>query len=169
MLVIELATNDDLSVLRNLHQLYLYDLTEFTHDDPDPEGRFPHEPLEGYVEGAPDRAALIARLWGRPAAFALVAAGSVLDAGACGVRTVRDLFVLRRYRRRGIGTRLALEAFRRFPGRWEVRQDASNKPAHTFWRKVIDRYTAGRFVELTLDDHRWRGPVQTFDNSLLLG
>jgi hypothetical protein len=46
---------------------------------------------------------------------------------------------------------------------------AANAAAQAFWRKVIGDYTAGRFVELILDDHRWRGPIQTFDNSLMVG
>jgi predicted acetyltransferase len=94
---------------------------------------------------------------------------SVLDPNATGVRTVAEFFVLRGMRRLGLATTLALETFRRWPGRWEVRELAANAPAIAFWRKVIGDYTGGRFVELELDDHRWRGPVQTFDNSLMVG
>jgi predicted acetyltransferase len=168
MFVIERASPADAGALQNLLQLYLYDLTEFNYRDVGPHGRFEHDPLERYLE-ADDRAAFLARAWGRPSGFALVSEHSVLNGDAAGVRTIRDLFVLRRYRRRGVGTRLALDIFRRYPGRWEVRQEASNEPAQAFWRAVIGRYTAGRFVELVLDDHRWQGPVQTFDNSLMVG
>jgi predicted acetyltransferase len=168
MLVIERASIADAAALQNLLQLYLYDLTDFSHHDVGPHGRFEHEPLEQYLE-TDERTAFLARAWGRPAGFALVSDHSVLQGEAAGVRTVRDLFVLRRYRRSGVGERLALDIFRRYPGRWEVRQEASNEPAQAFWRTVIGRYTAGRFVELMLDDHRWRGPVQTFDNSLMVG
>ena len=55
--------------------------------------------------------------------------------------------------------------FDRFPGRWEVRQKAENSRAIAFWRRVIDRYTGGRFEEEVLADERWHGPVQRFDNS----
>jgi predicted acetyltransferase len=103
-----------------------------------------------------------------PAGFCLVREGSVLDPKAP-IRTVAELFVPRSFRRLGIGRALALAGFRRFPGRWEVREAEANEPAQAFWREVIGAYTAGAFVELALADGRWRGPVQTFDNSLMLG
>ena len=162
------ATADEAPVLQNLMQLYLYDMSQFSHREVDSRGLFNHEHLDRYWQDE-SRAAFLARLGGRPAGFALVDEHSVLKGPGAGVRTIADLFVLRNHRRRGRGTHLAIEVFRRFPGRWEVRQDAGNEPAQAFWRKVIDRYTAGRFVELVLDDHRWRGPIQTFDNSLMLG
>jgi len=162
------TTADDTPVLQNLMQLYLYDLSQFSHREVDGRGLFNHEHLDRYTHDA-NRAAFLVRLSGRPAGFALVDEHSVLNGEGAGVRTIADLFVLRTHRRRGLGTHLALEVFRRFPGRWEVRQETGNEPAQAFLRKVIDRYTAGRYVELVLDDHRWRGPIQTFDNSLMLG
>lgn len=48
-----------------------------------------------------------------------------------------EFFVLRGYRRRGIGTRIAHEVWRRFPGQWEVRVMHSNVSAHHFWAHAI--------------------------------
>ena len=45
-----------------------------------------------------------------------------------------------------------------------MRQKDENARAIAFWRRVIDRYTGGRFEEDAIDDERWRGPVQRFDN-----
>lgn len=85
--------------------------------------------------------------------------------GEGGVHDVAEFFVLQRYRRAGVGEQTARWLFDRFPGRWEVRQKAENARAIAFWRRVIDRYTGGRFDEEVLADERWRGPVQRFDNS----
>jgi predicted acetyltransferase len=52
-----------------------------------------------------------------------------------------EFFVLRRYRRRGIGTRLTHLAFNRFPGAWQVRVMDSNAAAVRFWRKAIESFT----------------------------
>ena len=46
-------------------------------------------------------------------------------------------FVLRKYRRAGIGTIAARALFARFPGRWQVRQLAMNAAATAFWRRAI--------------------------------
>lgn len=167
MLEVIRAGPADEQALANLLQLYLYDLTEFGQQAMGGDARFQHAGLEGYLGG--DNAAFLARSLGRPAGFALVSQQSALAEGIAGVRSLDHLFVLRGLRRRGLGRILALEVLRAMPGRWEVRQPASNGPAQAFWRKVIGAYTAGRYVELELDDQRWRGPVQTFDNSLLLG
>jgi hypothetical protein len=46
-----------------------------------------------------------------------------------------------------------------------VREKTENLAATAFWRRVIGRYTGGRFEEVVLDDERWRGPVQRLDSS----
>ena len=50
-----------------------------------------------------------------------------------------------------------------------MRGKTENQAAIAFWRRVIDRHTGGRFEDLMLDDARWRGSVQRFDNTLDLG
>jgi predicted acetyltransferase len=75
---------------------------------------------------------------------------------------VAEFFVMRKYRRKGIGAACAAQAFDLFPRRWEVRQLAANAAATAFWRRAIHRYSDGRFEEALLDDERWRGPVQSF-------
>jgi hypothetical protein len=39
----------------------------------------------------------------------------------------------------------------------------ANTDAQRFWRKVIGRYTAGRYEEIVVDNERWVGPVQVFE------
>jgi predicted acetyltransferase len=167
-LSIEEAGPQAREVVRNLMQLYLYEMSEFDGRPIDEQGLFPYSYLADYwrEEG---RTPLLARAGRSPAGFALVREHSVLDPEASGVRSVAEFFVLRQFRRLGIGRELAMEVFRRFPGRWEVSVAQANEAAKAFWRRVIGDYTAGRFVEIVLDDHRWRGPVQTFDNSLMVG
>lgn len=142
--------------LAALMQLYVYDFSEMLGLDVADDGRY-HGPS---VEG---RDAFLARVGGKLAGFALVGDESRLT-GERGVHDVAELFVLRRYRRSGVGEQLARALFDRYRGRWEVRQKMENVQAIAFWRRVIDRYTGGRFDEDVLDDPRWRGPVQRFDN-----
>ena len=149
------ATEDD--VLAALLQLYVYDFSEALALDVGDDGRFRVPPTEG-------RDAFLVRVDGKLAGFALHQGKSRIS-GEAGVHDVAELFVLQRYRRSGVGEHAARWLFDRFPGRWEVRQRAENARAIAFWRRVIDRYTAGRFDEEVLSDERWHGPVQRFDNS----
>jgi predicted acetyltransferase len=65
-----------------------------------------------------------------------------------------EFFVMRKYRRGGVGTALAREVFARFPGEWQVRQMTSNPAATAFWRRAIPV----EFTQEMLD----QGPVQRF-------
>jgi len=60
-----------------------------------------------------------------------------------GNETVWDMaefFVVRRYRRQGIGKQIAHERWTTFPGMWEVRVMQSNVSACLFWARVISRF-----------------------------
>lgn len=150
------AASEEHAVLSALLQLYVYDFSEMLGLDVGDDGRFQTPVVEG-------RDAFLVRVDGKLAGFALIASKSRLT-GEDGVHDVAEFFVVQRYRRSGVGEKAARSLFDRYPGRWEVRQKTENARAIAFWRRVIDRYTGGRFVEEMLDDDRWRGPVQRFDN-----
>ena len=77
-------------------------------------------------------------------------------------RSIADFFVLRRYRRQGVGRTAAMLLFDRFPGAWEVSSGADNVPGHVFWRGVVDHYTGGHYAETWIQTPNWRGPVESF-------
>ena len=63
-----------------------------------------------------------------------------------------EFFVMRKYRRHGVGRQAALEIFRRFPGPWQVRQQRFNPEATAFWHKSIpyayeERETADEVIQ----------------------
>jgi predicted acetyltransferase len=95
--------------------------------------------------------------------FALVQPGSYLSADPS-VFDMAEFFVLRRYRRKGVGECVAAWLFDRFAGTWEVREKANHTAAIAFWRRTIGRYTGDRFEDFALDDERWHGQVQRFDS-----
>jgi predicted acetyltransferase len=65
-----------------------------------------------------------------------------------------EFFVMRKYRRGGVGVIAARAVFARFPGEWQVRELAANAGAVAFWRKAIP-------VPFT-EDMNDEGPVQHF-------
>ncbi len=88
----------------------------------------------------PDRHPLLVRVDGKWAGFVLVKRGSEVS-GDANVWDVAEFFIVRRYRRRGIGMSVAHEVWRRFPGRWEVRVMEANLTAREFWQRAITSFT----------------------------
>lgn len=85
------------------------------------------------------RATLLIKAEGHLAGFALVSRGSLLS-GDRDVWDMAEFFVLKRYRRAGVGVKAAHEIWRRHPGRWEVRVLEANAPAQRFWQVAVDLF-----------------------------
>ena len=148
-------------VLARLMQLYAYDFSEIMALDVGEDGRFAGSRVLATCWSEPWRHPYFVRVGGQLAGFAILDERSRLT-GDPEVADVAEFFVMRRYRRQGVGAKAAALAFARFPRRWEVRQTAANVAATAFWRRTIAAY-AGKFDEVVVDDDRWRGPVQSFD------
>ena len=144
-------------VLRNLMELYRYDSSEFDCDDVGEHGLFNYRYFDHYWT-EPGRHAFIVRVSGRLAGFAFVREIGV-DEGET-IHSMAEFFIMRKYRRQGIGTRVAGRILDMFPGRWRVAEEEANTPAQAFWRKVISAYTCDEFKEIR--DEGWVGPVQEF-------
>jgi predicted acetyltransferase len=157
------AQPEDGVCLRNLFQFYCYDFAAIRGGHVGPEGNIAIPDLASYWQEA-WRYPLIVRTGEHLAGFALVHQRSRIT-GDAGTWDVAEFFVLRHLRRRGVGSEAAMKMFDRFRGPWEVRQMRANREAIDFWRAVISRYTRGQYTETVLDDDRWRGPVQSFDNA----
>ncbi|HVV50777.1 MAG TPA: GNAT family N-acetyltransferase [Polyangia bacterium] len=121
------------ALLGNLYQLYIHDMSEWLGLELGADGRFAFDTGALWRDGA---AVFLARSGGAPAGFGVVqSAAPWLGAGAA--RDVKDFFVLRRYRRRGVGRALARHLWDAFPGPWLVRVLAANAPALPFWRRAV--------------------------------
>jgi len=158
------AAIGDKPVLRNLFQLYEYEFSDIEVGplaDVNEHGLYDGPRYFDHYWTGTDRHPYLIRVDGKLAGFALVRRFSYLtnDEEA---HSVSEFFVMRRYRLEGIGTRVATELFRLFPGRWEVAEMAANLGAQQFWRKVIGRFTGGEFSEVALNNDVWNGTVQAF-------
>ncbi len=157
------ATQQQKSVLCNLMELYQYDLSEIEAKDVDVCGLFGYRYLDLYWT-EPERHPFLVKVDDKLAGFVLVNQHTYLyrDNDAM---SIAEFFILKKYRNQGIGEQVATQIFDQFPGSWEVRQTAFNPGAQAFWSKVISQYTNGVFKEDFLKDHRWHGPIITFNNS----
>jgi predicted acetyltransferase len=157
------ARSEDGPRLSALLELYVYDFSDILGLDVGDDGRFRTPPLDSYWTD-PRCHAFLVRVDDRLAGFAMVQQRSRLT-GDEGVCDMTQFFVMRKYRRNGVGEKLAAFLFDRFRGPWEVREEPKNEGAIAFWRRAIGRFLDGPFDEVIMDDERWRGPVQRFDSS----
>lgn len=135
---LEAALREQAPILANLLELYVHDFSEFQSLDIGSDGRFGYRSLPLYWSES-NRHPFLIRLDGKLAGLALVKRGSEISDNQ-EVWDMAEFFVLRGYRRRGIGTLAAQEVWRRFPGLWEVRVMRSNPTASLFWKRVISQF-----------------------------
>ena len=161
-------TGEDLVPLRHLIQLYMYDFSVFW-DDAD---RDAHVDQRGLFDAGIDlrsyldstaRWAYLVSSEDRLVGFALLHAQTVHRPGPG--RLVEEFFIMRRYRRKGLGRLAATRLFDGYTGYWEIAAIGPNVPAQNFWRRVLSSYTRNRYDEFTT--HEDGRPIvwQTFDSS----
>jgi predicted acetyltransferase len=149
------ATSEQRPILANLLELYAHDFSEFYDLELGPDGRFGYKHLPLYW-GDPDRHPFLIKVDGGLAGFVLVKRGSEVS-GDQNVWDMAEFFIIRGYRRRGMGTEVAHEVWRRFPGQWEVRVVKTNDMAKEFWDRAITRYIreADNPVSVEKDGKSW--------------
>jgi predicted acetyltransferase len=143
------------SVLANLLELYAHDFSEFIELELQPDGRFGYARLPLYWQEQ-HRHPFLIEVGGHLAGFVFVTQASRLT-GDPTVYDMTEFFIVRRYRKRGVGTAVARLIWQRFPGSWEVRVVESNQPAAAFWRAATDDFTGSAAEEslVELDGRHW--------------
>lgn len=147
-------------LVRRMMELYLYDFSEFDGSDLDEHGMFGYGDLD-YFWFEETHAAFVVRVDGHLAGFVLVDNEVVIEGNE---RSITEFFIVRKYRRQGVGRAVARRVFDELPAKWEVRVIEANIPAQGFWRRAIAEYTKNRFDERALAGEEWTGPVFWFDN-----
>ena len=142
-------------------QFYIYDFSEFIEFDVEEDGLFGAYPgLEDYWKGGNDRFPYIIKQDKKYAGFVLV---RFLRSNTKNYFSMAEFFILKKYRRKGIGGAVAMQLFDLHKGQWEVYQKEGNTPARLFWNKIINEYAKGRFKE-RLENGRWIQDFISRDN-----
>lgn len=55
--------------------------------------------------------------------------------------SIAEFLVIPKYRRNGIGKKIAFELFNMFLGHWEVKPSNNSQKAYLFWKNTIEQYT----------------------------
>jgi predicted acetyltransferase len=163
-IVIRTAVWEDKTVLSRLLELYQYDMSEIWPQALNAHGEYGFA-VDRYLRN-PRLRAFLFLVDGDYAGFGLVDPDVSLPGNDF---WMGQFFVMKRYRRVGVGTQGACAIFDQFRGKWEIGQMPLNYPAQAFWRRTISEYTNGNFVEHELHDDRWDGFLQCFDNSVVEG
>jgi predicted acetyltransferase len=151
------AVAADAGLLANLLELYVHDLSEIFAIAPGADGRFGYDKLPRYFAEPERRFAFLIRSGDRIAGFALVTVGSPMSDDP-DVLDLAEFFVLRGYRRLGVGRRAAQLLWERMPGSWVVRVSEGNRAGVPFWDDVIGAHTGGSYTATQRPGtlHPWR-------------
>jgi len=144
-------------VVKHLLELYKYDFSEFDNVDVDEQGSYGYTYLDNYWTEPDERFPFLVKVDGKYAGFALI---RKIKKGIDFYYSMAEFFIMKKYRKNGIGRHAAFQLFNIFSGHWEVAEIEENLSAQKFWRKVISEYTNNDYKEFEKDD--WKGPIQTF-------
>lgn len=153
------ATPVDRLPLSRMLELYQHDLSDVWDQDIDQHGEYGYA-LDEYWASRTSRAYVVL-VQSHYAGFALVVPRPKLPHGE---HWLEQFFIMKKYRRRGIGAAAAHALFDSLPGVWQVGQMHKNVAAQAFWRKVIGAYTEGRFVEDEITTDAGTSRVQQFNS-----
>ena len=161
---LERAEPSQRATLANLVQLYIHDFSEFLSAQRKlavgEDGRFADLlRLDEYWREA-DRSVWFIRAGGQLAGFALLNKNS--HSGRPLDFNMGEFFVMRTFRRDGVGARAAVDLIRMHPGQWEIAVSARNPPALAFWPRVIAAADARSVEQLEGDGKAWTGPIWRF-------
>lgn len=151
------AAEKDKAVLNNLLQFYMYDFSEYINCDVEVDGLFKAYPgLEAYWQ-IDNKYPYIIMKDEKYIGFVLV---KFIESAARNYFSIAEFFIMKKYRRVGIGKAAATQVFNLHKGQWEVFQKENNTPARLFWNRVIDEYTKGQFKDRLENGRR----IQDFEN-----
>jgi predicted acetyltransferase len=163
-----LATADDAHVFLNLWPLYQYDISEVGGTLPNAHGVFEDDPVRTADYAGPLRVwfhrpgflfPYLIRVDGRAAGFAMLGAAPA-HAPKGADFFVHEFFILRPFRRHGLGERVMHRLFAAHPGQWELWVLPENTPALHFWRRTIARATS--FIETREYKDMWESEAVVF-------
>ena len=134
--------------IQSVYRDYLDDLNPGT-------GLFPKLPEVGHREpdqiahwfGDPNTYPFIILKGSEPVGFARVLRAVGVPPQPRIEYRMAEFFVTRSRRRLGIGQMAVHLILSRFAGRWEITEYLRNTEAVDFWRRVVARYTQGRYQE----------------------
>lgn len=151
---------DDKDIIKNLFPLFIHDISEYDSDeDVDARGAFDIDFLEMYWREC-DLIPLLIKVQERIAGFILLQTGKYAPPSKEDYY-IGQFFILKGYRRKGIGKEAVRKLLNKFPGKYLVGQLPNNIPAIRFWKSAFS-YCGVHYIE-TLENIGKEIVVQRFE------
>lgn len=90
------------------------------------------------------------------AGFVLIQKGSPIDKEP-DVWDVAEYFIMRKFRKKGIGQVVAHQLWTQYRGIWQVRVWDNNKIAHAFWNNVIQKFVNEPIIPIKMSYQEHEG------------
>ncbi|MFG6495508.1 GNAT family N-acetyltransferase [Fictibacillus sp. UD] len=142
--ILRKAAIQDKEIISNLMQFYFYDFSEFIDMNVGDSGLFNGYPYLDHYWEEDGRYPYLIETNGEYAGFVLVREVEEEDQKYW---SIAEFFIMKKFRRSGLGERIAHQVFDSHKGNWEICQIEKNTPAQIFWRKVIGSYKESEFEE----------------------
>ena len=137
MIELKAVRAEDRTLLWNVNQKYLYEMTNFYDDPMDAQGNYHYGHFDEYFTD-PAREALFIYDDGALAGFAMICPYSNIDRPVDHV--MAEFTVFPAHRKRHVALVAAEMILRDRPGAWEIKYNEKNAPARALWRRVTAPY-----------------------------
>ncbi|MBD7969205.1 GNAT family N-acetyltransferase [Paenibacillus gallinarum] len=134
------AALSDRTLIENLLQLYVYDFTEYTDASIGENGVYQIMPdFESYWSDESSQQAYVIKANGEIAGFMMTKEKDETQSD----HVLSHFFILRKFRRMGVGRKAAACLLKGSDRAWELCQLEGNIPAQKFWDQIIDEVSYG--------------------------
>lgn len=134
LVTIEKAQVKDKEKISNLFQFYLHDLSEFAETlNVNSQGKFENNDVDTFFE-MENAISMTINVKDVVVGFIFIIKGKTVD------YIINEIFILRKYRSKGIGKIVINKLFESYPGKYGLAILAKNKPAIRFWNSVYDEH-----------------------------
>jgi RimJ/RimL family protein N-acetyltransferase/predicted acetyltransferase len=146
----------DYPIIQNMGRFYVYDMSEYMGWNIPDDGLYECIDFKKYWETT-DAYPFLIRYRHELVGFAIVdkkGSDATIDFN------MAQFFILRKFKKKGIGAHVAHLCFNQFKGVWEVMVIPGNESAYRFWRKIITKYTHSHFTEYTREISHFKNNIK---------
>jgi len=138
------ARADEREILANLLEKYDYEFSQWDDRDVNWLGLYGYKYLDYYWSGEEKRWAYFICVDKTLAGFVMINDYPEAPDRAHDY-SVAEFFVMHKYRRRGVGSFAAKNAFDLHRGRWQLKYHPKNTASAEFWNKTVRNYTSSQY------------------------
>jgi predicted acetyltransferase len=131
------VSSEQRTLLWNIHQKYLYEMTNYYDNEMDSEGNYHYGYFDSYFTD-PRRTALLIYRDQTLAGFAMINPYSYVREHPDHV--LAEFTVFPGFRRQHLAKAAAEQILEMFPGRWEIKYNEKNTAARNLWNQIAAQY-----------------------------